>query len=207
MTILLPNPGFDASHCVAGVDEAGRAPLAGPVVAGAVILHSKRHIKGLADSKKLTEKEREHLFEEIRKKALAWAVGRARVFEIDRVNILRATFLAMQRAVAGLKLSPTLVLVDGNMCPKFACAARYIIRGDEIEPCISAASIVAKVLRDRWMKLLDTRYPQYGFAKHKGYPTNQHMKALRQHGPSRIHRRSFTPVAEMFIEQKSLFEE
>lgn len=197
----------DKHSCIAGVDEAGRAPLAGPVVAGAVILNPKRRIKGLADSKKLSEKERDRLFEEIRKRALSWSVARARVSEIDHINILRASLLAMQRAVAGLKLSPDLVLVDGNMCPKFACEARYIIKGDEIEPCISAASIVAKVLRDRWMKFLDKKYPHYGFAQHKGYPTDQHMEALRKHGPTRIHRRSFTPVAQMFIQQKSFFDE
>jgi len=160
----------------------------------------------LADSKVLTEKEREKLFIEIRKRALAWSVARARVSEIDHINILRATFLAMQRAVIRLKLSPTLVLVDGNMCPKFSCDARHVIQGDAIEPSISAASIVAKVLRDRLMKLLDKKYPHYGFSKHKGYATDQHMQALREHGPSRIHRRSFAPVAQLFIKQASLFD-
>lgn len=207
MKTLPINAAYREPNFIAGVDEAGRAPLAGPVIAGAVILNPKRSIKGLADSKKLSEKERERLFKEIRKRALAWSVGRARVFEIDHLNILRATFLAMQRAVAGLKILPELVLVDGNMCPKFACESRYIIRGDEIEPSISAASIVAKVLRDRLMRLLDKKYPHYGFAQHKGYPTDHHMQALRKHGPSRIHRRSFAPVAQLFIEQKSFFED
>jgi ribonuclease HII len=185
----------DKKTIIAGVDEAGRGPLAGPVVAAAVILNPRRPIKGLADSKKLTEAERIALFDLIRERALAWSVARARVTEIDSINILQATFLAMQRAVAGLKITPTKIIVDGNMCPKFPCEAKAIIKGDDTEPAISAASIVAKVLRDRLMVMLDKKYPHYGFAKHKGYSTAEHMAALRAHGASRIHRRSFEPVA------------
>lgn len=181
---------------IAGVDEAGRGPLAGPVVAAAVILDPRKPIKGLNDSKQLTEKKREALFQEIRQNALAWSVARARVNEIDTINILQATFLAMQRAVASLAVTPSFALVDGNMCPKFICPARAIIKGDETEPAISAASIVAKVLRDRLMLMLDKKYPHYGFAKHKGYATALHMQALRAFGASRVHRRSFAPVAE-----------
>lgn len=181
---------------IAGVDEAGRGPLAGPVVAAAVILNPKRPIRGLADSKQLSEKERNRLFNEIRLHALAWSAGRARVWEIDTLNILQATFLAMQRAVASLKIMPQLALVDGNMSPSFSCPAKTIIRGDELEPAISAASIVAKVLRDRIMYMLDRKYPNYGFAQHKGYSTLSHIQALRHYGPTRIHRRSFAPVAE-----------
>lgn len=181
---------------IAGVDEAGRGPLAGPVIAAAVILNPRRPIKGLADSKQLTAESRELLFQKIRKNALSWSVARATVAEIESINILYASFLAMQRAVARLKISPELVLIDGHMCPKFSCDARSIIRGDQTEPAISAASIVAKVLRDRLMLMLDKKYPGYGFAQHKGYTTPQHLEALRQNGPSRIHRRSFAPVAE-----------
>lgn len=180
---------------IAGVDEAGRGPLAGPVIAGAVILDPRRPIPGLADSKKLTEKQRESLFQEIRQHALAWSVGRATVAEIDEINILQASLLAMRRAVAALRIQPTLALVDGNQCPKLMCPSKTIVRGDELEPAISAASIVAKVLRDRLMVYLDRKYPQYGFARHKGYSTSAHMQALVEHGPSRIHRLSFAPVA------------
>lgn len=182
---------------IAGIDEAGRGPLAGPVIAAAVILDATRPIQGLADSKLLTEKTRERLFEEIRKKSLAWAVGRASVAEIDKINILQATLVAMQRALRGLKIVPHLALVDGNHCPAFVCPAQAIIKGDQLEPAISAASIVAKVIRDRFMKVLDKKYPGYGFAQHKGYPTPQHIKALQCHGVVRIHRRSFAPVAEI----------
>lgn len=181
-------------HLIAGVDEAGRGPLAGPVIAGAVILDPRQPIAGLADSKKLTERKREQLFEEIRHKALAWAVARATPKEIDDINILQASLLAMQRAVARLSVPPTLVLVDGNKAPEFSCPARAIVRGDQLEASISAASIVAKVLRDRVMRMLDKKYPSYGFAGHKGYPTESHMKALQQHGPCRVHRRSYAPV-------------
>lgn len=189
--------GIGTEHLVAGVDEAGRGPLAGPVIAAAVILNPNNPIAGLADSKKLTDKQREKLFLLIRQHALAWSVARARVREIDTINILQASLLAMQRAVAGLKLSPSLVLVDGNICPVFACPARAIIKGDQTEAAISAASIVAKVLRDKLMIALDKRYPGYGLAKHKGYPTVQHVEALQKQGPSRIHRLSFAPVAAL----------
>lgn len=186
----------DESYLIAGVDEAGRGPLAGPVVAAAVILDPRRPIQGLNDSKKLTEKQRERLFHEIRQHALAWSVARARVTEIDAINILQATFLAMRRSVERLSIKPIQVLVDGNLCPPFPCTAKAIIKGDESEPAISAASIVAKVLRDRLMVMLDKKYPDYGFAQHKGYGTAMHIKALRQHGVSRVHRRSFAPVAD-----------
>lgn len=180
---------------IAGIDEAGRGPLAGPVVAAAVILNPKRPIIGLADSKQLSAKARESLFQEIRQHALAWSVAKARVREIDAINILQATLLAMQRAVAGLKIMPHLALIDGNQCPILPCPAKTIIGGDALEPAISAASIVAKVLRDRLMLMLDKKYQQYGFASHKGYPTVQHIEALQAHGATRIHRRSFSPVA------------
>lgn len=187
----------DASQIklIAGVDEAGRGPLAGPVVAAAVILNPKRPILGLADSKQLSAKKREQLFLEIRQHALAWSVARGRVSEIDSINILQATFLAMQRAVQTLKIQPGFVLVDGNHCPQFNCDAKAIIKGDQTEAAISAASIVAKVLRDRLMMMFDKIYPHYGFAQHKGYGTQQHRDALQLHGPCRIHRRSFMPVA------------
>jgi ribonuclease HII len=184
---------------IAGVDEAGRGPLAGPVIAAAVILHPKQPIEGLTDSKLLSEKQRERLFHIIREKALAWSVARATVTEIDSINILQASLLAMQRAAAKLSVAPQLILVDGNISPVFGCESRAIIKGDQTEAAISAASIVAKVLRDRIMRLLDMKYPQYGFAKHKGYPTAQHMQALQLHGVSRVHRRSFAPVAERLL--------
>jgi len=197
----------DKKILIAGVDEAGRGPLAGPVVAAAVILNPRRHIRGLADSKKLTEQQREALFEKIRERALAWSVARARVNEIDSINILQATFLAMQRAVTQLKISPDKVIVDGNLCPQFPCEAKAIIKGDDLEPAISAASIVAKVLRDRLMVMLDKKYPLYGFAKHKGYSTPEHMAALRSHGATRVHRRSFEPVAIRLQQMNLSFEE
>lgn len=188
---------------IAGIDEAGRGPLAGPVIAAAVILNPKKRIRGLADSKVLTEKQREALFIEIRQHALAWAAARGTVLEIDRVNILQATFLAMQRAVARLPIAPQQVLVDGNCCPVFTCPAQTIIKGDEVEPAISAASIVAKVLRDRIMRLMDKKYPHYGFAQHKGYGTAYHLTTLQQHGPCRIHRQSFYPVAARLLEMSA----
>lgn len=197
----------DKKIIIAGVDEAGRGPLAGPVVAAAVILNPRRPIKGLADSKKLTEPQRNALFEQIRERALAWSVARARVTEIDTINILQATFLAMQRAVARLEVVPNKVIVDGNLCPKFHCEARAIIKGDDLEPAISAASIVAKVLRDRFMVMLDKKYPNYGFAKHKGYSTAEHMAALQRHGATRVHRRSFEPVAIQLQQMKMVFDE
>jgi len=179
---------------VAGVDEAGRGPLAGAVFAAAVILDPERPIAGLNDSKKLSEKRREALFVEIQAKALAWSIAEASAAEIDAMNILQASLLAMQRAVAGLSRLPTEVLVDGNRAPAFACPARAIIGGDALEPCISAASILAKVARDRTLLELHARYPQYGFDRHKGYPTAEHMAALVAHGACPEHRRSFAPV-------------
>lgn len=193
------SPSDNESLLIAGVDEAGRGPLAGPVIAAAVILNPARPIEGLADSKKLTEKQRERLFEEIRQHALVWAAARATPTEIDDINILQASLLAMQRAVSKLSIAPQLVLVDGNKAPIFPCEARAIIKGDQTEACISAASIVAKVLRDRIMLMLDKKYPHYGLAKHKGYPTKSHVDALKAHGVSRIHRKSFGPVAELLF--------
>lgn len=183
---------------IAGVDEAGRGPLAGPVVAAAVILDAKRPINGLADSKLLSPKRREALFALIRDRALSVRIGWASVSEIDEHNILQATMLAMQRAVARLTPAPHLVLVDGNRSPGFACPSRAIVQGDQTEPAISAASIIAKVFRDRIMCRLDKRYPNYGLAKHKGYSTEYHIQMLKLHGISPIHRRSFSPVAACF---------
>lgn len=182
---------------VCGVDEVGRGPLAGPVVAAAVILDPARPIAGLADSKKLSEARREALFELICRDALCWSLGRAEVAEIDAINILQASLLAMQRAVAGLAMAPQQALVDGNRLPRLACRARAIVGGDATEPCISAASIVAKVTRDREMVALDAEYPGYGLARHKGYPTALHLAALGELGVSAIHRRSFGPVRRL----------
>ena len=180
---------------IAGVDEAGRGPLAGPVVAAAVILDPARPIAGLADSKQLSAARRERLAVEIRARALAWALGRAEVAEIDRLNILQASLLAMQRAVAALHIAPEKVLVDGNRCPPLACPCQAIVKGDATVPAIGAASILAKVARDAELRELHDRYPQYDFARHKGYPTAAHLDALRRHGPCPEHRRSFAPVA------------
>ncbi len=182
---------------ICGVDEVGRGPLAGPVVAAAVILDPQRPIDGLADSKKLTETRREQLSDEILAGALAFSLGRAEVAEIDAINILQASLLAMQRAVAGLGVMPGEALVDGNRLPDLACPARAIVGGDASEPCISAASIIAKVARDREMIELDARYPGYGLARHKGYPTKAHLSALAELGVTEIHRRSFAPVRRM----------
>ncbi|WP_029133045.1 ribonuclease HII [Sedimenticola selenatireducens] len=182
---------------IAGVDEVGRGPLAGPVVAAAVILHPDRPITGLADSKKLSEKRREQLAHEIRDKALCWALGRAEVEEIDRLNILHASLLAMKRAVEALTTRPGHALIDGNRCPDLPCSAEAVVGGDGSEPAISAASILAKVSRDREMVLLDQQYPGYGLAKHKGYPTKLHVVALQELGVSPIHRRSFGPVKRL----------
>lgn len=182
---------------VCGVDEVGRGPLAGPVVAAAVILDPGRPIDGLADSKVLSERRREALFEVIRERALAWSLGRAEVAEIDELNILQASLLAMRRAVAALPSLPGLALIDGNRVPELDCQARAIVGGDASEPCISAASILAKVTRDREMVALDARYPGYGLARHKGYPTAAHMAALAALGVSAIHRRSFAPVRRL----------
>ena len=181
---------------VAGVDEAGRGPLAGPVVAAAVILDERQPSAGLADSKKLTALRRERLFDEIRAKALCCSVAEASVEEIDRLNILQATLLAMRRAVQGLRLKPGLVLVDGNRLPVLDIPAEAIVKGDALVPAISAASILAKVHRDRWCAEVHAQYPQYGFDAHKGYGTAAHLQALRAHGASPLHRRSFAPVAQ-----------
>ncbi len=181
-------------HQVAGVDEVGRGPLAGPVVAAAVILDPNNPIKGLMDSKKLTEKKRETLAIEIKEKALSWALGRAEVEEIDQINILQASLVAMSRAVAGLTMVPQQVLVDGNKCPDVPCPVEAIIKGDSLVESISAASIIAKVARDTEMVQLDAEYPGYGLAKHKGYPTAMHRQALIDLGVTIIHRRSYKPV-------------
>jgi ribonuclease HII len=185
---------------IAGVDEAGRGPLAGPVVAAAVILDELRPIKGLADSKVLSAARREELYEEIRAKALCFCVAEASVEEIDSLNILQATLLAMRRAVQGLRLKPQLALIDGNHIPVMDVRAEAIVRGDSLIAAISAASILAKVHRDRGCLLLDEQFPQYGFAKHKGYGTAQHLAALTAHGPCLAHRRSFAPVRLSLLE-------
>lgn len=185
---------------VAGVDEVGRGPLVGAVVTAAVILDPARPIAGLADSKALTEKRRLALADEIREKALSFALGRAEPHEIDELNILHATMLAMQRAVAALDVEPQHVLVDGNRCPRFSCAATAVVKGDARVAVISAASILAKVARDAEMITLHEEYPQYGFDQHKGYPTAVHMAALQQHGPISEHRRSFAPVRLALME-------
>lgn len=182
---------------VAGVDEVGRGPLCGAVVTAAVILDPRRPILGLNDSKKLSEARREKLFDEIREKALAWYIARAEVEEIDRLNILHATMLAMQRAVEGLSITPKLALIDGNRCPKLAVPSSSVVKGDSQVPAIAAASILAKVSRDREMLMLDAQYPGYGIAGHKGYPTPLHLEALQRLGPTPIHRRSFAPVRKL----------
>ena len=179
---------------VAGVDEAGRGPLAGPVVAAAVILDELKPIKHLGDSKVISPRRRERLFDEIRAQALACCIAEASVEEIDRLNILQATLLAMQRAVAGLRLAPRLVLVDGNRLPVLGMPAEAIVKGDARVPSISAASILAKVYRDRLCEALHEAHPAYGFARHKGYPTADHLAALQAHGACVAHRRSYAPV-------------
>ena len=182
---------------MAGVDEAGRGPLAGPVVAAAVILNDLRPISGLADSKKLTAARREALFDEIRAHALCTSIAEASVEEIDRLNILHATMLAMQRAVMALGVTPGEVLIDGNRCPQLPYPARAIVKGDASEPAISAASILAKTARDEAMRVLDAEWPQYGLAAHKGYPTAAHLAALEAHGVRDFYRRSFGPVKRL----------
>lgn len=179
---------------IAGVDEVGRGPLAGPVLAAAVILDSKQLIDGLADSKLITPKRREVLGEIIKNNCIAWAIGSATVEEIDRINIHQATLLAMKRAIEGLKVKPDFVQVDGKFLPNIVCSGEAIIDGDKLIPAISAASIIAKVIRDHEMEEYDKIYPEYGFAKHKGYGTAQHLLALKKFGASPIHRRSFAPV-------------
>jgi ribonuclease HII len=180
---------------VCGVDEAGRGPLAGPVVAAAVILDPARPIVGLNDSKKLSERRRAALAVEIREKALAWAVAEASVEEIDRLNILHASLLAMQRAVAGLGVAPERALIDGNRCPRLPVPAEAVVKGDGKIASIAAASILAKTVRDAGMLVLHEQYPHYGFDRHMGYPTPAHFAALEAHGASPVHRRSFAPVA------------
>lgn len=192
------------SLLICGVDEAGRGPLCGPVVAAAVILDASKPIAGLNDSKKLSPKRREALAALIHRDALAWAVAEASVAEIDRLNILQATLLAMQRAIAGLALRPCEVLVDGNRLPQLDIPARAIVQGDATEACISAASILAKTHRDALLLESDRRYPEYGFAAHKGYPTAAHLAALAKFGATPEHRRSFAPVQRV-LAQGSLF--
>ncbi len=188
---------WDTPGLMAGVDEAGRGPLAGPVVAAAVILDDRNPIQGLADSKVLTARRRDQLFDEIRAKALCCSVAEASVEEIDALNILQATLLAMRRAVEGLRLKPVLVLVDGNRLPTLSMRAEAIVKGDSKVAAISAASILAKVTRDRWCAELDMQYPQYGFAGHKGYGTAEHLQALQTHGACPQHRKTFSPVARV----------
>ena len=189
---------WDAPGLTAGVDEAGRGPLMGPVVAAAVILNELHPIKGLADSKKLTARQRDKLYDEIRAKALCCSIAMASVEEIDQLNILQATMLAMKRAVEGLRLKPYKTLVDGNRLPPLNMLAEAIVKGDATVPAISAASILAKVTRDRWCAEYDVLFPQYGFASHKGYGTAAHLLALREHGACPQHRKSFAPVAALF---------
>ena len=186
---------WDPLGLMAGVDEAGRGPLAGPVIAAAVILDDTRRIRGLADSKALTPLQRERLYDQIREKSLCCAVGEASVGEIDTLNIFHATMLAMKRAVEGLRLKPAKVLVDGNRLPKIDVLCEAIVGGDAKVKSISAASIIAKVTRDRMLHQLHEQFPQYGFAAHKGYGTPEHLEALRTHGPCVHHRRFFAPVA------------
>jgi ribonuclease HII len=190
---------FETPGLVAGVDEAGRGPLAGPVVAAAVILDDRRPIRGLKDSKQIGPRTRERLFDEIRDKALCCCIAEASVDEIDTLNILQATLLAMRRAVEGLRLRPARVLIDGNRLPVMAVQMEAIVKGDAKVKAISAASILAKVHRDRLCLTLHAQHPQYGFDAHKGYPTAEHLAALRAHGACVQHRRSFAPVRELLV--------
>ena len=200
---IVPVPA--ATLVVCGVDEAGRGPLAGPVFAAAVILPRRRRIRGLRDSKKLTPEERDRLALEIRAKAVAYAVAQASVEEIDRLNILQATMLAMERAVSMLPVTPCLARVDGNRAPSLSCRVETLIGGDDLDASISAASILAKTSRDRVMESFEERYPHYGFGRHKGYSTRDHLAALDRHGPCEIHRRSFAPVRIALLRGQSLF--
>ncbi|MDO4235205.1 MULTISPECIES: ribonuclease HII [Pseudomonas] len=195
-----------AHELVAGVDEVGRGPLCGAVVTAAVILDPSRPILGLNDSKKLTEARREKLYDEICEKALSWHIARAEVEEIDELNILHATMLAMQRAVEGLHITPRLAMIDGNRCPKLTMRAEAVVQGDSKVPAIAAASILAKVSRDREMAAFDLVYPGYGMGGHKGYPTPVHLEALARLGPTPIHRRSFAPVRQAYELRESLSE-
>lgn len=193
----------DSADLIAGVDEAGRGPLAGPVVAAAVILDPMRPIAGLKDSKQLTEETREQLAPIIKERALDWSVAHATVEEIDELNILQATMLAMKRAVAGLTVRPNLVLVDGNRVPHLDIAVNAVVGGDETVAAISAASIIAKTTRDHWLMDLDRQYPEYGFAKHKGYGTAEHMAAIEKYGPLPVHRKSFGPIKKLIEMRKA----
>ena len=184
---------------IAGVDEVGRGPLIGPVVTAAVILDPNKPIEGLMDSKKLTEKRREILAKIIKENALYYAYGRAEASEVDEINVLQASLLAMQRAVQNLPVIPDKVLVDGNRCPQLACETEAIIKGDQLIPAISAASIIAKVARDHEMILLHEEFPEYGFDKHKGYPTKIHLAAILKHGILPMHRETFGPVKELLL--------
>ncbi|MCE6979633.1 ribonuclease HII [Pseudomonas frederiksbergensis] len=196
----------EVADLVAGVDEVGRGPLCGAVVTAAVILDPSRPILGLNDSKKLTEARRDALYDEICEKALSWYVARAEVEEIDELNILHATMLAMQRAVEGLHIQPKLAMIDGNRCPKLSMRAEAVIQGDGKVPAIAAASILAKVSRDREMAAFELIYPGYGIGGHKGYPTPVHLEALARLGPTPIHRRSFTPVRLAYEARENLIE-
>jgi ribonuclease HII len=196
----------EAHALVAGVDEVGRGPLCGAVVTAAVILDPNRPILGLNDSKKLTEARREKLYDEICEKALSWHIARAEVEEIDELNILHATMLAMQRAVEGLHITPKLAMIDGNRCPKLTMPSEAVVKGDSKVPAIAAASILAKVSRDREMAAFELIYPGYGIGGHKGYPTPVHLEALARLGPTPIHRRSFAPVRLAYEARESLSE-
>jgi len=191
----LPPFEYPVAYCIAGVDEVGRGPLVGDVVTAAVILDMDNPIEGLMDSKKLSEKKRKVLSEEIKEKAVSWAIGRATPEEIDTINILHATMLAMQRAVAGLNVTPDHVLIDGNRCPELGIPSQAVVKGDARVAEISAASILAKVARDEEMIALDKEFPEYGFAKHKGYPTKVHMAKIKELGVLDCYRKSFKPVA------------
>lgn len=193
----MPYPETPAGWRIAGVDEAGRGPLAGPVIAAAVILDPDRPVEGLRDSKQLSESRREVLYTQITGQAVAWATGRAEVDEIDRINILQASLNAMRRAVEKLVPAADFVQVDGNRCPLLPCPAEALVRGDRLVAAISAASIIAKVTRDREMVALDSSYPGYGLARHKGYPSRAHLLALQQLGVTPIHRRTFAPVRRL----------
>ncbi|WEJ08237.1 MULTISPECIES: ribonuclease HII [Pseudomonas] len=195
-----------AHELVAGVDEVGRGPLCGAVVTAAVILDPNRPILGLNDSKKLTEARREKLYDEICEKALSWHIARAEVEEIDALNILHATMLAMQRAVEGLHITPKMAMIDGNRCPKLTMPSEAVVKGDSKVPAIAAASILAKVSRDREMAAFELIYPGYGIGGHKGYPTPVHLEALARLGPTPIHRRSFAPVRQAYEARESLIE-
>lgn len=190
---------YPEATLIAGVDEVGRGPLCGDVVTAAVILDPNKPIIGLTDSKKLTEKKREQLFDLIQQNALAWSIARASVDEIDKLNILHATMLAMQRAISELPIKPNFVLVDGNRCPNLNIQTQAVIKGDLLVAEISAASILAKVTRDREMIELDKLYPQYGLAKHKGYPTKAHLAAIEEHGINHLYRKSFAPVKNLLL--------